>query len=200
CALISDHQYDLPKALGFIRKIEDKYKFKKSDNFWESELGKLSNVLINSAIYFGDKEQECFELMKRINSPKDIDLLKKYSDEIDLEVKRIEDDFKSNRKIHSWGYMHNLESKFNLTSSISTRLSDDTPDKILIFYSESNGLVKISARRSDSKFDCNDLLKETTRDIPNCSKGGHAPAAGATFKAEYFEQFKKNLFDILSKS
>lgn len=77
------------------------------------------------------------------------------------------------------------------SSKMSTVLSMEHPNKVLIVYEKPGDSIKCSIRRQDYRVNCGELAKFAILGIPDSRGGGHIPAAGAQFPPEYLEQFKK---------
>lgn len=191
--------YCFKENIDFISNVESKYHLKSSEDIWTSEIGKIVKMLGNSEVYFKDHLNDFYKLLKDFHQPADIKGFTQYSEIIDKEVERIIQDFLKNRKTYSWGYFYNLESQFKISSNMVSMLSGKEKDKIFLFYGYQNNFIKVTTRRSDKGFDCSNLLKEATKDIPGAISGGHIPAAGAYFDKEYFGKFKSSILKILGE-
>lgn len=87
-----------------------------------------------------------------------------------------------------------LESDFNITSSIATNMSTKTPDWIHLVI-QTKGGINISARCQSGRVDLGRLMQEA---LPEEAKedgaeaGGHGKAAGASMEPKYLQEFKEN--------
>lgn len=94
-----------------------------------------------------------------------------------------------------------IESEFNITSSIATNMSTKTPEWIHLVVKKGE-MINLSARCQSGRVDLGKLMKDS---LPEGSRdegaeaGGHRKAAGASFPENYLEQFKKNLIQNLEE-
>jgi len=94
--------------------------------------------------------------------------------------------------------LYNIKSQYNLSSAISTIVSEKHKNKIVIVYEKKGNRIKMSARNQGKNFDLDYLLKKATRDM-HASAGGHKMAAGAVIEAQDWDIFKKRLIAIAGK-
>lgn len=115
------------------------------------------------------------------------------------EIRRILSDFeKRKREYHNLDLViYRIESRLNITSTISTLVAERNPDKIIIITKYSGQYVKISARCQAGDIDLNSLLKETVAGIG--SGGGHEKAAGAMVKRKDVDEFNKRLIEKITE-
>ncbi|PSH00985.1 MAG: hypothetical protein BRC30_00665 [Nanohaloarchaea archaeon SW_7_46_7] len=92
-----------------------------------------------------------------------------------------------------------LESDFNITSSISTNMSTKTPDWIHLVIQKDEE-ANISARCQSGRVDLGKLMRKALPEeaVENGAEaGGHAKAAGASMDIEYLDEFKDNFTEIV---
>lgn len=95
-----------------------------------------------------------------------------------------------------------IESEFNITSSIATNMSTKTPEWIHLVIQKGEK-INVSARCQSGRVDLGQLMKDS---LPEGSRsegaeaGGHRKAAGASFRKKYLEEFKTNLINLLEKN
>jgi len=92
-----------------------------------------------------------------------------------------------------------LESDFNITSSISTNMSTKTPDWIHLVIQKDEE-ANISARCQSGRVDLGKLMRKALPEeaVENGAEaGGHAKAAGASMDIEYLDGFKDNFTEIV---
>jgi single-stranded DNA-specific DHH superfamily exonuclease len=94
-------------------------------------------------------------------------------------------------------YIYNVESRLNIASSVSTRLAEKNPDKMILVVKPAKDIVKVSARYQKGDISLNDLLKETVKGIG--SGGGHEKAAGAVVKRSEWREFQNRLIARLTE-
>lgn len=93
-----------------------------------------------------------------------------------------------------------LESDFNITSSIATNMSTKTPEWIHLVVQNKDGEINISARCQSGRVDLGELMHEALPEAAleeQAEAGGHRKAAGASMKPEYYEEWKKNFTELV---
>ena len=93
-----------------------------------------------------------------------------------------------------------LDSEFNINSSIATNMSTKTPEWIHLVVQKDKDEVNISGRCQSGRVDLGDLLQKA---LPEKAKeegaeaGGHRKAAGASMHPDYYPEFKANFLKLL---
>lgn len=90
-----------------------------------------------------------------------------------------------------------IDSEFNITSSISTNMSTKTPEWIH-FVIQRDDEVNISARCQSGRVNLGELMEASLPEKAveeGAEAGGHRKAAGASMPEEYYEEFKQNFLD-----
>ena len=93
-----------------------------------------------------------------------------------------------------------LESDFNITSSIATNMSAKTPEWIHIVVQNKEGEINVSARCQSGRVDLGDLMQQALPEKAveeQAEAGGHRKAAGASMQPEYYEDWKQNLLEMI---
>lgn len=91
----------------------------------------------------------------------------------------------------------NIDSEFNITSSISTNMSTKTPEWIHLVVQKDDE-VNISARCQSGRVNLGEVMRDSLPDEAvekGAEAGGHRKAAGASMEKEYYKEFKQNLLD-----
>ena len=121
--------------------------------------------------------------------------------EMQDEFNKMMEDYEEDREINREKCIifFEIDSDFNITSSIATNMSTKTPDWIHLVIQKDEE-VNISARCQSGRVDLGALLQEA---LPEEAKkegaeaGGHRKAAGASLNQKYFEEFKQNFVQIV---
>src|SRR3989344_2551023 len=111
-------------------------------------------------------------------------------------------EFEKEKEVYKDIIFYYMHSKYSIKSLLINKLSSEYPDKTLIFISSKDGkskMLNVSSRRQDRKVDCNLLIKEITKTLPNSMGGGHKAAAGALIPREYLNKFKDELIRVYKK-
>ncbi len=198
--IISDSAY--PAWEQFVGNVFKKYGLRKGEDIWKSDLGVIASYIGSATIYDPSLLDECFEVLSKAKSPKEVlgSSLKRYKQIIDNEIQRLIKDFSENAETHQDIVFYDMESKFDLCSTLSTIVSHTyMPNKTLFIFQKKNGNVVVNARRQDNKVNLVDLIRESLKELEGASGGGHIPAAGANIQRKDLNKFKKNLLENLEK-
>lgn len=121
--------------------------------------------------------------------------------EMQDEFNKMMEDYEEDREINrdKCIIFFDIDSDFNITSSIATNMSTKTPDWIHLVIQKDDE-INISARCQSGRVDLGTLLQEA---LPEKAKedgaeaGGHRKAAGASMELEYFDEFKENFVQLV---
>lgn len=159
---------------------------RKSGKFWELQWGFVL-ALINTQ---GELNQTFEYITEKLEVHPE---LKKHTEELQKEIDKSIEEFKTEKEEFSSGYFWLPKHKSKVGSIISTLISSENYHKSILIIKEDDDTCGVSARRQDKKIDMGKLLKELTIGFDNASAGGHIPAAGATFPKKYLEEFLKRI-------
>lgn len=192
-ALISDVCY---KNLEILKFIQESYPEVTEKNIRESEIGKISSVLTSALIYFADKPEKVYDLIKR----QKLSQLERYDAEVREEIAKWMEKYQKEAEYFPDRdlYFYYYNPRFNITSIVSNLLSSTNPDTTFVSVSDIKNdekLVKVNARNQNSKEDMNQLLKKGVYGLENAVGGGHVPAAGGSFMKRDLERFKANIVE-----
>jgi len=90
-------------------------------------------------------------------------------------------------------YFYEIESKFNVCSSVTSLISKMKPQSSFVFMQRWGEIIKFSARNQGGTRDMGALMKSCVSGFDEASGGGHAPAAAAKIKEGDLEDFKSRL-------
>ena len=116
-------------------------------------------------------------------------------DEFNRMVENYEDDREINRD--KMVIFFEIDSEFNITSSISTNMSTKTPEWVHLVIQKDEE-VNISARCQSGRVNLGEVMSESLPDEAvedGAEAGGHRKAAGASMNRQYYEEFKENLLE-----
>lgn len=193
-ACISDMSYKNPEVMKFIQETNPEVTM---ENIHDSEIGMVSSAISSSLIYFDNHPEKIYELVRE----KKIQQLKKYDIIVRKEVGKWMKKYDEEAEFHPDRnmYFYYYNPKFNITSTVSTILSQRKPDSTFIAVSDSKtdkGFVKISARNQNSREDMNQLMKKGIEGLENATGGGHIPAAGGKLMKKDLEKFKNKILNL----
>lgn len=189
--------------LPFLNDVFKKFKIPITEDFFKSRLGKVAHIISSAEVYDEKNIPLCFNILYSAKHPRDIlnSELKQFekviSGEINYFVKNVKKFAEFYDDIGLIFYL--FAPQHAITSPISTILGFKYPDKTVIIASKSEDRMHVSARRQDKKLAVNNLLENAVKGFENANAGGHIVAAGATFKAAYFETFKKRIIAQLTE-
>jgi len=197
-AIIEDYTWDKhPDNFKLIKSIYPEVK--KDISIRSSEPGKIGIAISSSLIYYNPDFKRVYDLVFK----KDLDFLFKaeriIGNAINIEIKKFKDNSEhfSKQKL----YFSYINSKYNLSSIIASKLSDECfRGSTIIIASkikDKEGFVKISSRNQTKKVDLGKLLKKCVEGFENASAGGHIQASAASFPKKYLETFKENIIKNL---
>ncbi|MEM7819595.1 MAG: DHHA1 domain-containing protein [Candidatus Aenigmatarchaeota archaeon] len=193
--------YNLNDSKDLVNEIKNKYSIKKLEKSIFSQWSDMiyavraTKYLSCEQIVYIIENVKNFENLSSIeNYDKMLDAYQKISNE----TMSILSDIERNHETIGNIIFYNIKSKYNLSSQISTKLSEKYPDKLIITYEKNKNKIKVSARNQSNKIDAGKVLKLATKGL-KASGGGHEAAAGATLLSKDWEKFKENLIKIVNK-
>jgi len=197
-AMIADYVWDKSEEnFEFIKRVYPNVK--KDATIWESESGKIGQLINGALIYYQPDFMKVYDLVLK----EDLNKLRKANEVITKEVSKWIDKFKKEAEYFSEKKLFFAygNPKYNIDSTIATILSGrDFPEDTIIFVSDipdKKGFVKISARNQTGKTDLSKILKKSIEGFEDSTAGGHIRASGATFPKKYLNEFKERLLKEL---
>lgn len=173
------------------------------------EYGRYSSVL-NIKPYRDSKHfaKLAYEALMKSNDLKELEAQEAYRKvyevylEMQEEFNKAIENYEEDREIdrEKMVIFFELESDFNITSSIATNMSAKTPEWIHLVAQDKNGEMNISARCQSGRVDLGELMREALPEEAleeKAEAGGHRKAAGASMQPEYYEEFKQNLKELV---
>jgi len=146
--------------------------------------------------------EQIVNLMIETSNPDEImadkALLKAYN-EINADIDTTIADAEANAEHVGNVILYNINSKYHINSIVSTKLSEKWHSKLLIIWSKAGKSVSGSVRNQDKNIDANKVLRAAAKEIRGSSAGGHEAAAGFTVPAENWDEFRKNVIEIVQK-
>lgn len=192
-SLIFDYTISDKKVLKLLK---NEFPEITQENAFDSPPGILGKNVNNSMIYFYPNLKKIYDLV----SEKKFSKLEKYSKSIEDEITFWQEKFMKeaffdrDKKLYFY-YENPIHS---ITKDIVSPLSWKNPNDIFVFVSdikENKGFLKVSARAQNRNLDLNKIMKEISIYLKDSSLGGHAKAAGGSFRKEDLGIFKKLLLE-----
>jgi single-stranded DNA-specific DHH superfamily exonuclease len=174
--------------IAFIRQILIKNNLRLND-FNRDVVYSITNFII----YFEDNLIKAFDMFKAINIIKDLDKIKRYSEPIEREIERFVNLYEQKGELINGIHFFYFEPKFAVKSIVTSKISFDNPDEILIFATPEENTIRLSARCQSKKRDVAELLKKLTYGFEWSTAGGHAVSAGGVIMRKDLDRFKERL-------
>ena len=193
--------------LGVLADFGDKYEENKDfiDCFLKEEnksleyfKNDLMYMLSRAIIYFQkyNNEEKFFQILKDVNLIKELEIFRKYSDEVKKEFDKLVEEFEKRREEKNKIVFFYFEPFYNIKSLLINYLSSKKPEKIFFFLTKNQNFISISLRNQSKKYNLYNLLKDCVKGLDGASAGGHINAAGGQIKKEDLEKFKKKLSSL----
>ena len=197
-----------------FEKLEEDYEHYLPDDLTQEELaknceyGRYSSVL-NIKPYRDSRHYAKLAYQALMNS-KDLMALEAQEEyrkvyevyvEMQDEFTRLVENYEDDREIDrdNMVIFFEIDSEFNITSSISTNMSTKTPEWVHIVVQRDEE-ANVSARCQSGRVDLGKTLREALPEEAveeGAEAGGHRKAAGASMPDEYYPEFKENLKQLL---
>lgn len=196
CACVSDYCHI--KTAAWLDRVYKKYNdlyeqeglyVRKSGPVWD-----LQETLSLAIIYWKDQSRGLNSVFDSIGSRYgEIGSLAEHAAEVKKEVARLVDLYYKERIAFSGGYFFLFVPRFSCGSMVSTIVSAEEVDKIVITARPDETYYHVSVRRQDKKQSMNDFLKKLLLGLKDSDGGGHVPAAGGHFLKKDLTEFKRRL-------
>lgn len=188
-AILADYSFKKRENLEFVQKA---YPDVQDENVFDSLIGKRSNDIVYSLIYYKKNKKKVYDLILN----EDLSGLKKVSDIVEKEIQKGIEMFEKEAEYYFEKnlYFYYFTPKFNVTSIIATIVSSKKPNKSFIIVSDQGeDYLKASARNQSKNEDMNFLMQKGVEGLENATGGGHIPAAAAQFLKKDLDKFKENI-------
>ena len=180
--------------MKYIKRILDEEGFSLED-FKD----KITSVFTNTLIYFNKDTDKVFDIIKNLNSIKDIKKLKQYSDPVENEIQKFVNEYKEKRERLGNVNFYYIDPKFSVKSAVSSILSRNNTDEIFILANpRGNNVIALSARNIVGKLTAKKVLAAGLANLKDANSGGHEVSAGGQLYTKDLEQFKKNVREYLA--
>jgi len=142
---------------------------------------------------------EAYNIFYESESPVDIvnSKLIRYYHKYQKEINNLMTDFDYHSEYfpETNSYLYEIQSRYNVSGVLSTKISEKNPDAAFFIYKTRNYLF-VSARCQTSRINVGKILKELSEGMGK--GGGHPQAAGASVPKKYSEEFLERLRSYLS--
>ncbi|UCD02626.1 MAG: DHH family phosphoesterase [Candidatus Aenigmatarchaeota archaeon] len=164
----------------------------------------IARNLMSTVIYQGNKGAgHSLEIMRSAEGYKDVTENRYFitcNDRVEREIDKAVAEFRKKAKEYpNLGlFVYRIDNRLNIASSVSTKLSERNPDKIIFVVKQSKQMMKISARYQEARaegINLNDLLKKAVKGIG--TGGGHIRAAGAVVPKKDWPEFERRVMKLI---
>ncbi|MFA4820376.1 MAG: DHHA1 domain-containing protein [Candidatus Aenigmatarchaeota archaeon] len=197
--MVSD--YNLEDSKDLVKELKKIYSLE--EPLYGTKLGRIADMITSTRAtnilsceqMVGVLENTNFEdFEKARNADKMVESQKIIENEITDILADYEHKMERSGKI----IFYNIKSKFNLGSSISTKISENVQKDLVVVYERSGNRIKISARNQAKNINAGKVMQRASKEVGG-SGGGHEAAAGATFPAVEWDRFKDILIKMVNK-
>ena len=154
----------------------------------------VTSVITNFLVYFDNDTDKAFEILKDINSLKDIKKLRQYSEPVEKEVQKFIEEYELKKEklgdINFYYFEPHFPVRVPVVGIISQR-----DDEAYIFASLKNDkkYISLSGRNTSKKRNMSKVLKAGVEGLKESGAGGHEAAAGGQIQTKDLEKFKENI-------
>ncbi len=188
--------YNLDDSKDVVDEARKAYSIK---DMKDSKLSRISDMITATRATRDLTCDEIIKVMEKAESYEDLYKNRKIMEayeKVENEMLSIMLDTENNSEIIGNLVLYNFKSKYNLRSSVSTKLSEKHVRSLVIVYEKVGSKIKLSARNQGKNFNVSKVLQKASRGL-DASAGGHDVAAGATINEKDWERFKENLVSLL---
>lgn len=174
---------------SFLKIVSKKYSLS------SKKLNELDDIVCCVTSQYPEKINSLFEFLCKAKKPSD--LLKSeyvvFKNLFEARLKILKELFYKEGEYYSDAELYFFKADNRFSGKLSNLISQQLPNQVVVIYEQPGEKIKCSIRRQDFKVNCGELANEGVRGLQNSNGGGHIPAAGASFLASDFEQFKKQV-------
>ncbi|KHO47600.1 MAG: phosphoesterase RecJ protein [archaeon GW2011_AR5] len=198
--MVSD--YNLNDSKDLVKSLKEKYKL--SEPLYGTKLGRIADMISSTrAVNALSCEQmvDVFEKasLENFEETKNADKMIEARDTIEKEMASLLQDAEEHSEKIGRIVFYNIKSKFNLGSSLSTKISEGYQKNLVVIYERSGNRIKASARNQAKNINAGRVMQKAANSVGG-SGGGHEAAAGATVSAENWEKFREELIKLVNKN
>ena len=189
-AIFSDYSYKKQENFDYLKSI---YPEVNLDNISGSIPGINARKIASALVYYEYNKKYVYDLVKQ----RKLEELNEIYEIIEEEINRLIEDFplKKDYSEKKDLYFYEIESKFNVVSSVTSLISKMKPESSFVFMQRWGDIIKFSARNQSNSQDMGFLMKDCVAGFQDASGGGHAAAAAAKIREGDLEEFKKRLLE-----
>ncbi len=189
---IADYGYEDCKDL-----LDKHFSVENKKEMFKTRYGKIAGMITGASFIIGfEKISDILSESKLADIENNKSILKAY-EKYEIEVERCKKEFWKNAVNYGNIVFSTFESEFErIQSPVSSMLSTENPDKVIILYYNSGKGIKINGR-TNLDYNLGDIFKKAAS-YAGGQGGGHKPAAGALIPKGKLEDFKKKVIELLN--
>ncbi len=193
--------YNLNDSKDLVKEVEKRYGFDKP--LYETRIGRLADMIAATSatkkLSF-DQMVDVFQnaTFEKFEKTHNADNMIESGEVIKKEMDDLVEDAEANMERHGKVMFYNIKSKYNLSSPLSTRVSENYRDNLVVIYQKVGSRVKASSRNQSKNINAGKVIGKAAKEVGG-SGGGHDAAAGATISADQWEKFKEILIKVANK-
>lgn len=190
--MVSDYNLDFSQDIVTdIRK-----RFGIEGKLYDSWIGRIADMIEAGRATKAFSCEQMMEIIFAAKNHEDILNNQKFIEayrELQNEIVAVLEDAKTSSEIAGKVMLYNIKSKYNLSSAISTRMSEIYRNRLIVIYQKAGSRIKVSARNQKG-MNVGKILENAVKGFG--SGGGHEAAAGATMDIKDWERFKENVVKL----
>ena len=195
--------YNLNDSKDIVKALRDKYGFTE-EKLYDTKLGRIADMISATSA----TKALSYEQMVGVMMNADLDDFEKapHADKmvesneiIRHEMQILTEDAESTMERSGKVLIYNMKSKYNLSSPLSTKLSEKYPKNLLVIYQVAGNRLKISSRNQAKNVNAARVMERAAKSVGG-SGGGHDAAAGATIPRDKWEEFKETMIKMANKT
>ena len=197
--MVSDYNLDDSKDL--VKELKKNYSLE--EPLYGTKLGRMADMIASTRatnVLSCEQMVDVFEnsTFEGFEKARNADKMIESQKIIENEISEILADYEQKMERAGNIIFYNIKSKFNLGSSISTKVSEHVQKSLVVIYERSGNRIKISARNQAKNINAGNVMQRAAKEVGG-SGGGHEAAAGATIPADEWDHFKRILIKIVNK-
>lgn len=197
--MVSDYNLDDSKDL--VKSLREKYSLEGA--LYDTFLGRLADMISSTRATNMLSCEQMVDVLEEADfnsfgKAKNADKMLEAQKIIEKEMAMLLEDAEMKAEKTGKLVIYNIKSKFNLGSSLSTKISEKFRNNLVIIYEKSGNRIKASARNQAKNINAGRVLQKAAKDVGG-SGGGHEAAAGATIPADKWDKFREVLIKMVNK-
>lgn len=198
--MVSD--YALGDSKDLVKQIKEKYNV--GDKLYDTKLGRIADMISSTS---ATKALSCDQMVEVLNNAtlEEFDrttnaekMIESY-DIIKQEMSHLEEDVEHNSEKIGKVIFYNINSKYKLTSPLSTRASEKHQKSLIVIFEKIGNHIKVSSRNQAKNINAGKVMQKAAGEVGG-SGGGHEAAAGATIPVGEWDRFKELVVKIANRT